>query len=274
MQCCGTRTRWGQCLCFLHIGRVIAGRAVHDRIFTGGCDHLELFAQVTTDGAAVCGNCAVRQPEAVENAAVGLGHDLVAGLGRVLVAVKAVRVLHDEFTTTHQAEAGAALVAELGLDLVKVFGQLLVALDFLAGDVGHHLFAGGLHYVVAVVAVFDAKQLGAHLVKAAGLLPQLRRLDNGHRQFDGASPVHFFTNDGFHLADHPQAHRHVVVNASTQLFDHARTHHELVAHHFGIGGCFFEGGNQKLGGFHGSLGELQGASDLDAPHSLCIMNEV
>ena len=112
------------------------------------------------------------QAETVEDFSVGLGHHLVASLGGRHVAVKAVGVLHGELAPAHQTKTWAALVAELGLDLVEVFGQLLVAANFLAGDVGDDFFARGLHDEVTAVSVFDAQQLGAHFFKASGLLPK------------------------------------------------------------------------------------------------------
>ena len=53
---------------------------------------------------------------------------LVVGLAHaVLVDVEGVGIFHDEFARTHDAEARTDFVAELGLDLVVVDGQLLVA---------------------------------------------------------------------------------------------------------------------------------------------------
>jgi hypothetical protein len=83
------------------------------------------------------------------------------------------------------------------------------------------------------------------------LFPQFRRLHERHRQLDGAGAVHLLAHDRLDLADHAQAHRHVVVDAGTELLDHARAGHELVAGHFRIGGGFLERGNEELGGFHG-----------------------
>ena len=233
-----------------HVGRVLAVRAVDDGVFTGGGDHLELFAQVAADGAAVRRHGAVLQPETVEDAAVGGRHHLVALFGTGLVAVKAVGVLHDELAPTHQAKTRAALVAELGLDLVEILGQLLVAAEFLAGDVRHHFFAGGLHHIVALMAVLDAQQLGAHLIETAGFLPKLGGLHDGHGQFHGAGTVHLLAHDLLHLVDHPQAHRHVAVDAGAQFLDHAGPRHELVADHLGIGRRILEGGDKELGRFH------------------------
>jgi hypothetical protein len=72
---------------------------------------------------------------------------------------------------------------------------------------------------------------------------------------DGAGYV---AHDGFNLADHAQAHGHVVVDACAQLLDHAGAGHQLVADHFGVGRGFFEGGNEELGGFHRGGLTLQG----------------
>ena len=180
-----------------------------------------------------------------------MGHHLITGLGADLVAVKAVGIFHDELATTHQAKAWAPLIAELGLNLIEIFGQLFVAAQVLTGDVGHHLLAGGLDDEIPLVAVADAQQFGAHLVKAPGFLPVLGGLDHGHRQLDRTGTVHFLSNNGFHLVDDAQPHRHVRVDARAQLFDHARPGHELVADHLGIGGRFFESGNEELRGFHG-----------------------
>ena len=91
---------------------------------------------------------------------------------------------------------------------------MFVTFDLLAGQVGHHLFTGGLDDEVAVMAVFDTQQLVAHFLEATGFLPQLGGLDDGHGDFNRASTVHFLAHDGFDLADDAQAHGHVGVDAS------------------------------------------------------------
>ena len=273
-----TRTGRRQGFGFFHVGCVVAARAVDDGVFAGGGDHLELFAQVAADGAAVGGHGAVAQAEAVKNLAVSRRHHLIAGLGRSLVAVKAVGILHDEFAPAHQTKTRPAFVAELGLDLVKILGQLLVAADVLAHHVGDDFFAGGLHHEVAAMAVLNAQQLGTHLLEAPGFLPELGRLNHRHGHFNGAGAVHFFAHDGLDLANHTQTHGHVVVNAGTQLFDHAGAHHELMADDFGVGRRFLERGNEELGGFHAGVfsrgGGLSPAAGLALGLGLCIMGSV
>ena len=171
----GRCTHRGGCqrLGFFHVGGVITAGAVHDGVFASSGNHLKLFAQIAANGAAVSRHRAITQTKPIKNFAIRIGHDLVALLGADRVAVKAVGVFHDEFTTTHQAKARPAFITKLGLNLVKIFGQLLVAAQFLASNVGHHLFAGGLHHKIAPMSIFDAQQLRPHLVKTSRLLPKL-----------------------------------------------------------------------------------------------------
>ena len=72
-----------------------------------------------------------------------------------------IAVLHDEFAAAHDAKTGPALITKLALDLVEMHRQLAVALDFIAGDVGDHLFRGRLDDKVAIVTIFEAQQFRA-----------------------------------------------------------------------------------------------------------------
>ena len=228
-------------------------RAINDGVFARGGDDLEFFTQIATNGATVSGHRAVAQAKTVKNAAIGGCHILVAGFGAVGVFVKAIRIFHDELTPAHQAKAGAAFIAKFGLNLIQIFRQLFIAFEFLAGNISHHFFAGGLNDEVAPVPILNTQQLWPHFFKAARFLPQLGGLHHRHGQLNGARFVHLFADDGFNLADDAQTQGHIVVNARPQFFDHARTGHELVADDFGVGRRFFERGNQKLRSFHGFL---------------------
>ncbi len=55
-----------QCFGLFHVGGVVAAGAVDDGVFAGGGDHLEFLAEVAAYGAAVGGDCAVGQAEAVK----------------------------------------------------------------------------------------------------------------------------------------------------------------------------------------------------------------
>ncbi|MCY1234430.1 hypothetical protein D9M72_470130 [compost metagenome] len=246
----GALGQQGQRLGGLHVGGVVRGRAVDDGVFAGVGNHMELMRARAADGAVVGRHGAEFQAKAAKDAHVGVVHVLVRLAQAVRVAVEGIGILHGELAPAHDAEARPALVAELGLDLVEIERQLLVAADLAAGDVGHHLFRGRLHGEVALMAVLQAQQFGPHLVPAAGLLPQLGRLDHRHGHFHRAGAVHFLAHDVLHLADHAQPDRHVGVDAGAQLLDHAGAHHQFVRHDFRVGGRFLEGGNEELRGFH------------------------
>ena len=122
-----------------------------------------------------------------------------------------VAVLHDELAGPHQAEAGAYLVAELGLDVIEVAGQLAVAPDGGAEQLGDDFLLGRAQAVVAVVAILEAQHLGPHDVPAAAALPRLRRLHHRHEDLLGADAVKLLADDRLDLAQHAQSERQPVV---------------------------------------------------------------
>jgi hypothetical protein len=254
------RQRLGQ----LDVGGIVAGSAVDERVLASVGDDLELVRGITTDGAGVGGHRAVLKPETVEDAAIGLVHELVAAQRASLVAVEGIRILHRELASAHDAEARPPLVAELGLDVIEISRQLLVAAQFLPRDVGDDLFAGGLDDEVALVPVLHAQQFRPVGLEAARLLPQLGRLYHRHQQLDGAGGVHLFADDGLDLADHAQAHRHVAVDARAQALDHAGAQHQAVVTTSASAGAFQgETKNWRLSWLvRGSLGPRSAAPTL------------
>jgi len=153
------------------IGGVLGIRVVDDEVLAGVGNDLEFMAARASDGAGVRRHGAEFQAQALKDAGVGGIHGVVAGLRAGLIAVEGISVLHGEFASAHQAEARAALVAELGLDVIEIARQLAPAVDFVAHDVGNDFFGRGLQHEVAAVPVLDAQQLGAVLLPAARLHP-------------------------------------------------------------------------------------------------------
>ncbi len=165
--------------------------------------------------------------------------------------MEGVGILHQELPGAHHPETGTHLVAELGLDLVEVGRQLFVALYFAAYEIGDHLFVGGTETELPIVPVGEPQQFRSVLLPAAGLLPQLCRLDGGHQQLLRASPIHLLPHDVFHLAQHPQPEGQPGIEPRGEATDHAGAQHQLVADHFGIGRGFPQGGEKQSGGAHG-----------------------
>ena len=165
----------------LDVGGIVRGRTPGDRIFSRIGEHLEFVRRRTADLSRVRGYGAKLQTQAREDPHVGVVHGLVGLEHPGLVRIEGIGILHDELARAHHPEAGTNLVAELGLDVIEVDRQLLVALQFPARDIRDHLFGGRLDHEVALMAVLDAQQVGAVFVPASGFLPQLGGLHDRHQ---------------------------------------------------------------------------------------------
>ena len=154
-----------------YVGGVIGSIAVGNDVFAGLGQHLEFVRAGAADTAGIGGHRAVIQPQAVEDAAIGIVHILVGLFERIVIAVERIGVFHHKFARTHHAETRAHFVAEFGLDMVEIERQLLVGAHFAAHDVGNHFFAGGGKAKITLVAVLQAQQLFAVKFPATGLLP-------------------------------------------------------------------------------------------------------
>ena len=232
------------------VGRVVRAGGKHDGVLAGGGQHLEFHRGIAADRAGIGLHGAEVQPEAGEHAGVGGVHVPVLAGQVIGVEVERIGVLHQEFARAHHAEARADLVAELGLDLVEVDRQLLVAGQLLAGEIGDRLLGRRAVAVFLLLAVADLQQLAAELLPAAGFLPQLARLDGGQQQFDRAGAVHFLAHHALDLAQHAQAQRGPRVQAGGELADHAGAQHQLVADQLGVGRGFLGGTQVEPGKAH------------------------
>ena len=140
------------------------------------------------------------------------------------------------FAPAHHAEARPALVAELGLDVVEVLRHLAVALDLVARDVGDHLLRRRLDDEVALVRSRPAASSGPSC-------PSARSRSRAPPAAPPASAVrprrhgHLLADDGLDLADHAQAHRHVVVDAGGDFAGSCRRAASALADDLGVGGA-------------------------------------
>src|SRR3954462_6719821 len=212
---------------------------------------MELVRSGAADGAGVRGNRPEPEREAGEDARIGVVHIAVFALEVGVVGVERIAVLHDEFPPAHDAEAGPALIAELGLDLVEVRRQPPVALQLAPRKVGNDLLRRGLHDENALVPILEAQKLRPVRLPAARLLPQLTGLHDGHDELEGAGAIHLLAHDPLHLAHDAQAERQPRIDARRQAPDEAGAQHQPMADDLRLGGHFFLCRNKKLRGFHG-----------------------
>ncbi len=195
--------------------------AVDDLVLAGLGDHHELVRVLTADGPAVGLDEQCRQPAAGIDILVGLEHPVVATGEPFFIGIKAVEVLHGELADPEQAGSGAGLVAELGLNLVEEQGQVAVAPDILADQLGNNLFVGRPETQVAVSTVAQGKQPLTEGLVSPSFLPQLQRLEDGHHQLLPPGRVHLLPDDILYLFECPPGQGQVGVHAGGYLSYHA-----------------------------------------------------
>ena len=129
--------------------------------------------------------------------------------------MEGIRILHDEFTATHQPESGANLIPELGLDLIKVHGELPVGAQHLPRQAGDHLFMGGSKAKLATLTVFqvehDSFPCGVALPPPTAL-PEFRGVQLGQECFQGTGAIHFFADDRGDALQHLPHHRQIGID--------------------------------------------------------------
>ena len=236
--------------CHLQVRGVVVRVREHDGVLARIRQYVEFLRGASTDAAGVGVHRAKPELHAREDPRVGLVHRLVALLERGGVEVEGIGILHRELARAHHAEAGADLVAELGLDLVEIDRQLPVALEFAPREVRDDLLVRRAVTERAIVPVPDPEQFRAELFPAARFLPELRGLHRGHQQFDRARAIHFLADDCLDLAQHPEPDRQPRVQARRETPDEARPQHEPVAHDLGIGGHVAQGVDGVTGESH------------------------
>ena len=170
------------------------------------------------------------------------------------VEMEGVAVLHDEFPRAHDAETRPNLVPELGLNLIKVQRELLVALHFTADKIRDDFFVCGTETELARVSVVEAQQLWAVQVPASAFFPEFGWLHRGHEHFLRADGLEFFAHDGLHATDNPQPERHPSVDSGSEPSDQAGTQHQAMAGNFRVCRIFLERRQQEGGGSHRSSG--------------------
>ena len=158
-----------------------------------------------------------------------------------------------EFTDADEAGTWAGFVAELGLNLVKVDGQVAIAADVAAGEVGDGLLVCGAENHRALAAVLQMEQGGAECLLASALLPEFDGLDDGHEDFLRARGVHLLSDDVLNLAHGAESHGEIGVNASGDLRDESGANEEPMARGVRVRRVIPQGFAEHPGHAHGSM---------------------
>jgi len=130
----------------------------------------------------------------------------------------------------------------LDLDLVPNLWQLFVRTKLAARDRREHFFMRHAEAHVRALAVFETKHLVANRVPAAGLLPDLSRVQGRQVKLLTANGVHLFTQDLHDLKRDSLAQRQVGINPSRQLPDEPGAQEKFVRNDLGVRRVFAQCG--------------------------------
>ena len=172
------------------------------------------------------------QSAAAKYLRIGVIHLFIANFQTGRIAVERIEILHDEFATTHQAKPRPNLITILVLNLINEQRQLPVRTHILFYQRRHHFLMRGSQAKIPLMPVFQPEHFIAVYIPAAGLLPDLRRLDDRHRDFLTAFGIHLFPHNLFYLAQSAPGQRQIGIHAACRLADHAGPQHQLVTWHF------------------------------------------
>ncbi len=166
------------------------------------------------------------------------------------IGIQAVAVFHGELAHADQSGARSGVIPPLGLDVIDQSRQLLVGLDFAPHQVSHNFFMGHRQHHIVIVLVLETPHLGADLVPAPGLLPQVGGMDNRHADLLPADLVHLIPQDGFDLHHRAPGKVQVREDACPERSDESSAHEQLVADNFRLGGGLPQGLTKKLRKLH------------------------
>ena len=193
----------------------------------------------------------VLHADAAEDAFVGGMGLLIIGVQVLLRGMETVGVLHRELADADQAGARTRLVAVFRLDLVDHHWQLLVAVDFRAGDLAAGLLMRHSQDHRLVVTVGEPEQFRADGLVSAGFHPEIGRKHDRHQDFLAADAIHFLADNGLDLGDDALADGKQGVDAGGNGADIAAANQELVARCGGVCRILFQAAPEQLGHFHG-----------------------
>ena len=193
-------------------------------------------------------------------------HVAVVGVQRVgFGQVEVVAVLHQELASAHHPEPRPHLVAELPLDVVERQRQLLVARHRRAEDVGDQLLVGRPVEHVALVPVLDPQHLGAVVVVAPALAPELRRLQRRHQQRDVPGALLLLVDDRLDPAQHLVAERQPRVDPGARLPNHPGPQHQPVTGDLRLGRRLAQERQEVSGQAHVARAPPSGSGGLGEP---------
>jgi len=235
---------------FLEVCGVGAVFGVDDSIFSVFAGDRELMGAGAAHFAGFCFDDDVIQAAPFEDSTISIVHSIVCLVEAFVVGVEAVCVFHNELTRADYAETWAEFVAKFRTYLVDVNGELFIGFYLTGGESGDDLFGGGSKDVDFAVAVLEGKHCWAIVEVSSCFVPELHRLEGGHKDFLCAGSVHFIADDVDNLAEGAKAKWQIGVGSAGEFSHQASAEHQLVTWDFGIGRDLLDGWNEHFGVSH------------------------
>src|SRR3989338_2513628 len=152
---------------------VITPRTDKDAVFSGFCRRHKFMGNLASHHSGIRLRDQTIQARAREYLQISVIHQTVIILQALFIGVKAIGVLHYELTAADQAETGADLIPELGLDLIKNKRKLFIRINIARGQMGNYLFMGGAQAHLPAPAVNKTDHYFFHQAVPAGGIPEL-----------------------------------------------------------------------------------------------------
>src|SRR5262249_9017060 len=178
-----------------------------------------------------------------EDAGINVVVLLVRDVEPCWINIKGVRVLHRELTYAQEPGLGSRLIAKLALNLIPDLGQLLVAAQLLARDLGHYFFVGEAEAEVGSFAILEAEHVVAYHRPAPARFPQFPRMQRGQIEFL-TDLVHLLAHDLSDLQLRAMAKKEERINAGGKLPHVSRAQKKLMTGHLSVSRGFSQGRNK------------------------------
>lgn len=170
-----------------------------------------------------------------------------------------VEVFHEEFAGAKDAGFGAEFVAEFGLELIGVDGEVFITVNVVTHEGGQGLFVSGgeAEFATGMEGSFEP-DVHDLVVPATGFLPGVGILEGGEEEFGATDVIDFFADDVFNVFEDAKAEGEKGVNAGDLFVDVASAEEKLS----GAGGFVFgglaEGFGEEVGSFHETILAFEG----------------
>ena len=140
----------------------------------------KLLGVPAANGTTVSLYYAKIQPATREYIGIRLIHLVIRILHSINVFIKGIKILHDKLTASHDTKTRPPLITEFILNLIEHERKLLVGTQLITHERRNHLFMGGAHTKLPIMAIHNPNHFRTVCVPTPAFLPKFRRLQNGH----------------------------------------------------------------------------------------------